>query len=346
MKQKNNNLPLPLRLVKQLNTLYPSIYNYCDDMLEGKGKDLPEWDSKCVIPIAATLSISSVYASKPQDFYQGLPAMLQAIYSWRIYKEIYTFDENLRDLLFEQADDIVIPTGILFSMPYPCIYIECSCGEYDGFFCCFEQDMRTFEFEFRITLVNDHSSFPLWLHLSDGITIKESIEAGIMFSLENITNGNTQQGFKALGINSILNQNDYEYDNIFKTVSELLQLILYICADNAEIDENTIQKEVTRKPQSNDKPKDVFREIRKWDVGSDIGYKIRKYNNKHTFHDNAENKSNGGVGSKKRPHTRRGHWHHYWIGGNDNRKLILKWTAPMFVNGDSDDTITTINKIE
>lgn len=36
-----------------------------------------------------------------------------------------------------------------------------------------------------------------------------------------------------------------------------------------------------------------------------------------------------------RPHMRRGHWHHYWVGSRDNdeeRKLILKWVAPIMIN--------------
>ena len=55
-----------------------------------------------------------------------------------------------------------------------------------------------------------------------------------------------------------------------------------------------------------------------------------------------------GPGAPKRPHTRRGHWHHYWVGSDkdNSRKLILKWTAPMFIGGGSDDTIATVNKIE
>ena len=39
-------------------------------------------------------------------------------------------------------------------------------------------------------------------------------------------------------------------------------------------------------------------------------------------------------GGKKRPHSRRGHWHHYWAGPQDDRRLILKWTAPTYIHAD------------
>lgn len=46
-----------------------------------------------------------------------------------------------------------------------------------------------------------------------------------------------------------------------------------------------------------------------------------------------------GHGSAKSPHSRKGHWHHFWTGkrGTEERKLILKWVAPMFINGGTDE---------
>lgn len=42
--------------------------------------------------------------------------------------------------------------------------------------------------------------------------------------------------------------------------------------------------------------------------------------------------ASAGTGTAKCPHARRGHRHHYWAGLKEDRKLILKWTAPMFVH--------------
>ena len=58
-------------------------------------------------------------------------------------------------------------------------------------------------------------------------------------------------------------------------ISKAIQLVLYICAANAEISENPKQKAITRKSTNNSQPKDAFREVRKWDVGYRIGNAIR-----------------------------------------------------------------------
>lgn len=52
-------------------------------------------------------------------------------------------------------------------------------------------------------------------------------------------------------------------------------------------------------------------------------------------------------GSPKRPHSRKGHWHHFWTGSknSDNRKLELRWLSPTFINGKINNT-PQINLIE
>lgn len=94
------------------------------------------------------------------------------------------------------------------------------------------------------------------------------------------------------------------------------------------------------------KPKDVFCGIRKWDVGFRIGNMIRKAKQAgRSMEQNTELTSRSG--GTKAPHTRRGHRHHFWIGKMDGeRKLILKWVAPMFINGNDDDVITTIHEVK
>lgn len=65
-------------------------------------------------------------------------------------------------------------------------------------------------------------------------------------------------------------------------------------------------------------------------VGFRIGATIRKAKAASTAHTEEP-----GHGSKKSPHSRRGHWHHYWTGPRDGeRKLVLKWVAPTFINAD------------
>lgn len=260
--------------------------------------------------------------------------------------EIYSFDDDFAQILMEQGeDDMDIPIDILLQLPYPCIYIKF--GK-EGLFCFFEHDVPHNQFEFRMWHLNDTSDTKfedgesLILHIEEKRTFSESVLKTVNEGKKNVPDTMLSKEDAASR-----NFNAEHPEFLGKLYARYLQLVLYICAENSEREENAIQKSVTRR--SNDytkKPKDVFREIRKWDVGFRIGSMIRKA--KQTEHSNEQrSESTTRSGGTKAPHTRRGHWHHFWIGKMDGeRKLILKWVAPMFINGNEDDVITTIHEVK
>lgn len=341
MKRKQQ-LPLPLEIVKDFSERHPNCWDYVEYIREGRGVDLPKWNPLCYCPIAGT---QAIMLEKYHDTNVNSAALLSALASWRQYKEIYSFSDELRDTLYEQNDDIVIPTEILYQLPFPCIYI--SINENKGFFVFFEQDMKTFQMELRFVFAerngNNIEYMYMWLHLQEGYTVSDGIKEGIKLIKKN-SKLYREASIDNFNVDCCLDELfDYHYEEICKNI----QLVLYICAENAEVEENPQQKQITRKPPNGSKPKDVYREIRAWDVGVKYAYHYQKAikaindaSDKTTSTSHAEHRSH-------RPHTRRGHWHHYWVGSrtDNSRKLILKWTAPIFVGGSSDDTIPTIHKM-
>ncbi len=336
MKRKKS-LPLPLELVKQFEKEYPECWDMVDYVRQGKGNDLPDWNDICFCPLAGT---QAIMIDKYKEIDLNKASLLAALSSWRQYKEIYSFSDELKEVLYEQAEDILIPMDVLYSIPFPCIYIVID--ENEGFFVFFEQDMNTFQMELRFCIVkknnDDIKMFNTWIHLRSNYTISDGINEGIDLILHN-----KEKYKKELAgiVSESLQFGEEESEWYFEEVSKRFQLLLYICAENAEIEENPEQKQITRKPLQNSKPKDVYREIRSWNVGVKYAYNVRKAKSEEN---NQGNFSSHNTHSSHRPHTRRGHWHHYWTGTKDNRKLVLKWTAPIFVGGDSNNVITTINK--
>ena len=115
-----------------------------------------------------------------------------------------------------------------------------------------------------------------------------------------------------------------------------LQCILYICAVNAEIEEDPIQKKRYRAPSSEQFIKDKVREVKKWNCGkreskiiySDFGSYPR------IVTDMKENHIRNVKSSPKRCHVRRSHWHHYWTGSSKDgtRKMELRWISAMTIH--------------
>ena len=323
--------PLPFTILKQIPT---KTWGLCDKCMELK----PElkWSDYCILPIAAGMSVAGeIGKDMAADGYK-----ISALYAWRKYKEIYSFDEELADLLEDQADtEMDIPIDILYQLPYPCIYIQ---YKKCGFFAYFEHDVQNGQFEFRMWYMEPENdvSFPLILHIEEQCTIDESINKTYAEAKKRTTPD----------MDFFLDQGG---DMIKKRAAKLLQFVLYICAENSEREEDPEQKKVTRRSKdSEDKPKDVFREIRKWDVGYRIGNQIRRMkaapNGNGATEPDERTAQTGRKGSRKSPHARRGHWHHFWIGkhNTDERKLVLKWVAPIFINGSEDDNIGTIHPVK
>jgi hypothetical protein len=342
-----NEKCVPLEMVEKYNKRYPKAWKYltmCHGLC-GTSEET-KWDPICYVPISAAIDAAADF----QDFTK-LPynqqinimpnaAALAALASWRIHKQIFEFDEDMEEMLYEQAEDIVLPVNVLRSLPYPCIYIRTKKMNYDGFFAFFESDMRTGQLELRFLpfFENGTTVDLLPIYVTEGLTVKEGLQKAFDTALEQ------PKTIQRLAKDPALKKDlEKQFEKTLKISKKLMQLVLYICAQNAEIEENPVQKKIYRKPKSEVILKDRYREVQKWDVGKQTGENIRKYRKsdsvRYVYESNGEK---AGSSTPKRPHVRSGHWHHYWTGPHDGeRKLVLNWLAPTFVHGEQDVEATT-----
>ena len=140
------------------------------------------------------------------------------------------------------------------------------------------------------------------------------------------------------------NFSDKDDNNLINLSNQLLQLYLYMCAENKDIECCQTGRKSTIK--------NTYKELNIWNVGYRIGNKIKriqKQNDKSNQDDESllinELKKQP---KRKRAHSRRGHWHHYWRGSKktQNQYLVLKWVAPTFINY-TDDIIPFVqHKVE
>ena len=333
----------PLKLIEKWSDAIPSCWDEIDDIRQSQGIDLPAWDPACYIPIAGAIAVTSRGIDTKDltiDMTIGA-AEIAALAPWRRYKEAYKFTPEMETMLFDQAEDLVIPVEVIRSMPFPCIYIEFSTQEFgQDFHGCFvhlEHDQKNGRKELRLLwLTQDGETFSTPVHLLPGGTIKDGIEA---MDAEFIK--------QARKYNLMFDARDNQKleDKSIEITAKLMQLLLYICSQNADIEENPFQKTVTKKPSSPEFIKDKFREIRKWDVGVRIANAIRR--SSQTEEPRQRSEESHTPGTPKRPHARCGHWHHFWSGkrNSQERKLVLHWVSPTFIHVDGESPVV-IRKIK
>lgn len=346
-KKKKNKLevPKPLWMVNEFSkdfpdawSLYENIYSYGieNGMLAKTATHLP-------VPICKVCA-EQLHKDQNRPFNPNDTDTISLLYTlgaWRRYKKIYTIDPEFANMLMESESCDIIPADVLRNMPFNAMYIAIdgeNISNYVGFFVVFDssndinnpcdaEDMQIVTF---IALTQDNFMLSIPLIVQEGMSLGDAINM-----ISDITKS--------------ANKGKDEFALARKCIPKFMQLLLYICAANADTQERPNRHKRTSTQSTTIKTRDAYREIDHVDVGYRIGAVIRNSNpTKEGSIDNESVASKHGSHKPKRPHVRRGHFHHFWAGSksDDSRKLVLKWVAPAFINSSIDDLDAVIHKVK
>ena len=295
-------LPKPLEAVTNLSINFPGIWNKIDPKNFKSAEDF------------------SIEVARPESKF-----LFSALSKWRLTKQIFEFDDELSTILMEtdKLDD-EIPSEIVDHLVYDCFYVKLP----DKFITC-------------KTLKNNQGEFTDMV--MDGF-FYQVIDKSIIFVILFTTGHSQSMGFDIYDnatLKECIDKHMQVSPDVYKTLNFFIQIVLYLCADNADIEENYVQKQTYKKPKDVSKPKDKFTELRKWDVGYRYGAAVKKVRKQQ------DQSFSGHEGShaRKRTHVRKGHWHHFWSGSKKDgeRILSLKWVSPVVVNAEYEN-VTTIHR--
>lgn len=318
----------PLGLVRLWEKMSPGVYKALDELKGAKGADGLYWPDYCDLPIGAAFTYLVDSGEVDTKGAAMLASELTACYTWRKNKVIYSFDHDFAEVLAAQAEDIedtdVLPAELLTHMPYPCIFVKTDVFPLSsGFWFFLEYDINTGATELRLQLINEEmdASHGLVLHLIPGGTILDCFRA------------TAEETEKYMPPHLVEEEEIGKGDRKrLDTILSALQFVLYLSSSNADI-YDVPQTETVRTGKKTYKIQDKASEVKEKSVGLRIGSAIRKYDLSRRSVERGT-----GAGTAKRPHSRRGHWHHYWTGPMDGeRSLVLKWTAPTFIHQDEED---------
>ena len=308
---------------------------------ENEINNFSEWPSWCYIPIKKLFEmIFQITKDYNSMRYVPFAQVLSALCPWRASKQIYIMDPDAEKIICDSSDSN-IPSEFLLKLPYPCFYIKTNYLTFynkkiDGFFAYLDYDTEKKQEELRfLFLYPDKTYTAFWISL-----MVDTIDKNFKLYYDEIKSNIDRKTFDQVKEHTANLQNE---------IRKALNLVLYILSINADIHER--KRDVPyNPPKTFDGIRDNFREIKEWDVGVIIGSAIRKRENEQknkTEINDSEDDEEGQSNNHRRPHMRRGHWHHYWTGPkNGDRKLILKWVAPVFIGlrTDNDPVVARIVK--
>lgn len=313
---------------------YPQLPDYVDTFLADKGVGLPDWPPWCFIPKAAWYAI--VVATDGDPYSASVKraediAILGALAPWRYTQGIYRIDTTLVDALVDTPLDNILPADVFLRLPQWSVYIELPRGRLQwmgaplhGYWASLEWHAGREQGRRELHLLLDmDDSLALTVLFLGPWTVAESLRRVV---------AEAQRNADDLGIDMTLSPGLPAA--LAENITPLLSLLLYLCADQPEVDD---EREPGHSPY-NPQPKRVKRGWRLfppprptvWRVGDAIGAQLRQaVQNAHAEREEGEQRT-------VRTHIRRGHWHGYWTGPRDPeradaRGFIYHWLPPMVI---------------
>ncbi len=329
-----------LEILSKVTKKYPKAWKQVDQFLDGKGKDLPKWADWCFLPAAAAYSIVSSGGDMNIDQVTDV-SEVSSMAAWRLSKGVYRFDQDLFESLWFTPIDHKLPIDLFFKLPEYGLYIETPGKLYEkrelhGFFVHLEEDVNQGHIELRLLLDTSSGLVSLPIHLN---------EQGIHESLIDFFDYSKKQVHEHFGVDTDLVKSSVMADHAIKEIMPLISLVLYICSTNSELINSKGQTTPNRAQAKKIKKKKKFfaaQQTELWEVGLIMGAKLR------AAKDHGESKEGVSVVGKKgpSPHSRRAHWHSYWIGPKSNQKLELKWVNLILVKADLELEHAVLHKVE
>lgn len=312
--------------------LYPHAWKQADEFRADRGRaGLPDWPEWCYLPLAGWYAVVSGGGNNRLGL-AGVSdvARLGAIGAWRVTQGIYRFDPALYESIITTPVAGDLPHDVLYRLPEWCVYIETpdmqwSGGPLYGFFAHLEHDANTGRPELRLLLDAEVALTPIPLHLGAWSLAESIARMTDVASVQAMAHGVDATPAGVTG-------------EIRSWVEPLVSLLLYLCAENAEIGDGTRAPAIPQ-PKRTKQGWRLFPPDRPttWDVGVRLGAALRR-----AYH--AQEVDQGGTHAGPRPHIRRAHWHGFRSGpmkredGTDipavARKFSLRWLPPIPVNLD------------
>ncbi len=312
----------PLYDLWRMEKDFPSIWCDVNNVREGLEDGSFSWPSWCFVPIAGCLAIVvNRTGGTPLDFEGVLRGqVLHALAGWRITKIIYRFDDFLaKELIKTPLQEI--PSEIFLCLPAWSVYVDISniFPKIDGVYVSLDYSD---EYGGELRLIY---CLPGGQYESVAISLTEkTVESGIR-SVEKSGLGKIEEYF---GVRVPVDLMDSESISFH---GQILSLVLYLCSEKPDlVGDLPKSKKKKRSGKTYYVPVSCPNLVV---VGERVGGKIKE----------AVEGGREMTSSASRPHVRRAHWHTFWTG--KGRSIpVLRWLAPIIVNADNEEIVTTTIK--
>lgn len=232
--------------------------------------------------------------------------------------QVYEFDRDFAESILDESWTELLPEVIDYA-PHYCFYLKLPFNELsEGCVICISEMDEVINID-QFDLGYAEGEAGVYRNPADGLGVVVNTGEKLL----NVQGYAIPREFGMMFDDTVIG----EYPN-----GLLANGVAYLCSKNADIAAVYSPSKERKRNKAKRRSQATWHE-----VGYRVGAELRNY---------MRAKSVGGekTGRKVRPHMRRAHWHRFWTGPRDGeRRLVLKWVAPVMVGVDIDSA--TLHKV-
>lgn len=274
--------------------------------------------------------------------------------AWPGSRQAYRMDAALAEVLCATPlEDL--PSEVLARVPYACFYVDAEVvGEpaetptdrlvYRGFYVLNSGSGLDFYVLKDFGLLESTTGrFPYRMHHFASVPFDATSIEGVMEG-----NNNEAQALALWQKKGVLHLSPVEYTAALaearardadattraaraSALRKMVSMVLYIASEEADV------VRVYSPSAARYNPKKRLSGCTVSDVGFRVGRELGQAQRFGTA-------AGTGTGSSKRTHVRRAHWHSYWTGSGEDRRLVARWVSPIVVNAGKSPKITVVHE--
>lgn len=316
----------PMKCLASLTHGYPGIWEFLDTVrCDARYRELYDhsrsWTTTTAVLSFGCRRFSVTPKTYPEERMEEIP-VIEALAGWRQGKNVYDFDPALTEVLYRESLRPIMVSTELLRLPCFTLYIQPNFTDdpdepygkdFYVYWCgkalCF------------LTVRGRRADILFSLIMEEGEeTLAECIERSARIYADNTGHQEAHSAYEAFrGL-----------------IQRWLSLVLYLTAVNADVRRD--ERHVFRRTRQ---VRDIPREVEFLHVGEETAIHLRTLGGISSAPSSCDR---GGHHRSPVLHLRRAHWHTYHMGSRKlalrDRKTVLKWIAPVIVNGGGRDVVT------
>jgi hypothetical protein len=323
---------------------------------------------------AKRTGLGAVHPSRLPEVYHQLNcefehSVAHVLSAWRATKGIFRFDDALFSALMRTREMRALPNTTMLMLPHWCVYVEAA-GKVAwegqrvrGFFAMLHCEAADRPNPILVLLLHSDKWQALFRVPLVGATLDEALVAAAEDHWRTTQTRLTAVEGCELRVfgDAHAEACDVQWEAVKRELPAILNLLLYLCAENADFGIRERPNRPTLKTTRKGRKLFPPQAPQEWEVGVRIGAELRRALDAAPSRckiEGAIDDALAHIGARPRAHIRRAHWHHYWTGprqverpGTQGevfeqraacRTLVLRWVMPVLVNASSSDALPAV----